>query len=81
MVLSYSNILAQENVSDVWSDCIPFGRMLCAHAYVCVIILTRLFIGLCRVSTIITPYIQCVLHTGLCIFCLYDEHIPCQNHM
>ena len=78
MVLSYSNILVEENISDVWSDCIPFGRMLCAHAYVCVIILTRLFIGLCRVSTIITPYMQ---YTGFCIFSLYDEYIPCQNHM
>jgi ABC-type transport system involved in cytochrome c biogenesis permease component len=54
--------------------------VLCAHARVCVIILTPLLIGNCTVSIIITHYMQCVQHTGFGIF-HYDEYIPCQNHM
>jgi len=40
----------QENVmSVVWSDCIPVVGVcvMCAHACVCVIISTTLFIGMC----------------------------------
>jgi len=70
VVLNYCNILMQESVvSGVWSDFIPFVYVFCVrvHAYVCVIILTPLFIGMCKVSIIITPYMQCILHTGFWI--------------
>ena len=67
-------------MSGVWSDCVPVVGVLCAHACVCVIILTALVLAMCKVSTIITPYMQCVLHTWFCIFSLYGQYMPCQNH-
>ena len=62
MVLNFCNILVKENVTIVvWSDCIPFVCVLCAHACVCVIILTPLFVSICKVSIVIIPYMQCCI--------------------
>ena len=72
----------QENyLSDVWSDCVPVVSVcVCVHMHAFVIILTPLFIGMYKVSIIITSYMHCVLHTGFCVFFLYGQYIPCQNH-
>ena len=53
---------------------------VCTHACVCIIILMPLFIGMCKLSIIITPYMHCVLYTGFCILLLYGQYVPCQNH-
>jgi hypothetical protein len=52
---------------------------VCEHACICVIILTPLFIGMCKVSIIITSYMQCVIHTAFGIFFLCSQYVPCQN--
>jgi hypothetical protein len=57
----------------VFSLCV----FVCVCACVCVIILTPLFIGMFKVSIIITPYVQCVLYTEFCIFYLFGQYMPC----
>lgn len=77
VVLNYSDILIQENVIiGVLAGCIPLVCVAC----ILVVILTPLFIGMCKVN-IVTSCIECVQHAGLPVFSLYGQCMCFQNRV